>query len=223
MRDSDQEYPLRQPRRNGYQDQFDDDTEDELGGEGRSQEPVGPGQGPLHQREIAVVPRLPRGLFRKTLLIGVIAGILCAIQSVVITFVNSPTYQTYAASNAQQTVKNALAFTIFGLACLTFFISMLICFSAGFITGKVAVERRMGFLAGFVAGVITYALSFLLPNYIPGYPTHLASSGGSGLIGVSGGILVSLIFLLVWGIIGGLASLTGAWLATRRHPYYHVQ
>ena len=222
MRDSDQEYPLRQPRRNGHHDQFDDDTEDELGDEGGAQEPVEHARGPLHQREIPTTLRLPRGHLRNTLLIGAIAGILCAIQSIVITLVNSSTYQSYVNSGNQDAVKNAIAFTIFGLACLTFFISMLIYFVAGFITGKVVVERGMGFLTGFVAGVITYALSFLL-NYIPGYPTHLASSGSSGLIGVSGGILVSLIFLLVWGAIGGLASLVGAWLATRRHPYYYAR
>ena len=98
---------------------------------------------------------------------------------------------------------------------------MLVCFVAGFVTGKVAVLRRMGFLTGFVAGAIIYTLSFLL-NYIPGYPTHLAGSGVHGLVGVGSGILVSLIFLLVWGIIGGFASLAGAWFATRKHPYYYA-
>ena len=166
--------------------------------------------------------QLPQNRFAKALSIGLVAGIICAIQSVVITLVNSSTYRDYVTSGAQQTVQNAIAFTLFGLACLTFSLSMLICFIAGFITGKVAVLRRMGFLTGFVAGATIYALSFLL-NYIPGYPTHLANSSGSGLVGVSGGIVVSLIFLFVWGVIGGLASLAGAWLATRRHPYYYVR
>jgi hypothetical protein len=167
------------------------------------------------------MPQLPHNRFSKALIIGVAAGLLCAIQSVVITLVNSSTYQTYVTSGTQQTVQNAIAPTLFGLACLTFGISMLIFFIAGFVTGKVAVLRRMGFLTGFVAGAITYALSFLL-NYIPGYPTHLASSGGRGLVGVGSGILVSFIFLLLWGVVGGLASLTGAWLATRKHPYYYA-
>lgn len=217
MRD-DQQYPLHQPAGNERDRLFDDDIEDNERG---FQEPFQPGRGSLPQGEIPSRPRLPRSHFGKAMIIGLIAGILCALQSVVITLVNSSTYQTFATSGAQQTVQNALAFTLFGLACLTFFLSMLICLVAGFITGKVVVERRMGFLAGFVAGVITYALSFLL-NYIPSYPTHLASSGGRELVGVSGGIVVSLVFLLVWGIIGGLASLAGAWLATRRHPYYYA-
>ena len=164
---------------------------------------------------------LPHNRFIKALGIGIVAGLLCATQSVVITLINSSTYQTYVASGTQQAVQNAVALTLFGLACLTFSISMLVCFGAGFITGKVAVLRRMGFLTGFVAGAIIYTLSFLL-NYIPGYPTHLASSGVRGLVGVGSGILASLIFLLVWGVIGGLVSLAGAWLATRKHPYYYA-
>jgi len=166
-------------------------------------------------------PQLPHNRFTKALIIGIAAGLLCAFQSVVITLVNSSTYQTYVASGTQQTVQDAVAFTLFGLACLTFGISMLICFLAGFVTGKVAVLRKMGFLTGFVAGAIIYTLSFLL-NYIPGYPTHLAGSGVRGLVGVGSGILVSFIFLLVWGVIGGLVSLAGAWFATRKHPYYYA-
>jgi hypothetical protein len=166
-------------------------------------------------------PQLPRNRFTKALIIGIAAGLLCAFQSVIITLVNSSTYQTYVTSGSQQSVQNAVAFTLFGLACLTFGISMFICFIAGFATGKVAVLRKMGFLAGFVAGAIIYTLSFLL-NYIPGYPTHLAGSGVRGLVGVGSGILVSFIFLLVWGVIGGLVSLAGAWLATRKHPYYYT-
>jgi hypothetical protein len=222
MPDANQQYPLHQSGGNGRHQPFDDDTEDEFDDKDIRQEPVRSIRGPLHQREAPVSPQLPQNRFAKALIIGLIAGIICAIQSVVITLVNSSTYQAFVASGTQKTVQDAIAFTLFGLACLTFCISMLICFVAGFITGKVAVIRRMGFLTGFAAGVIVYALSFLI-NYIPGYPTHLASSSGRGLIGVGSGIVVSLIFLLVWGVIGGLVSLAGAWLATRKHPYYYVR
>jgi hypothetical protein len=198
MQDADKQYP---------QQPFDDETEVEFDAEDDLQEYVS--------------PQLPQNRFTKALIVGIVAGLICAIQSVVITLVNSSTYQTYVTSGTQQSVQNAIALTLFGLACLIFSISMLICFIAGFVTGKVAVLRRMGFLTGFVAGAIIYTLSFLL-NYIPGYPTHLTSSGVRGLVGVGSGILVSLIFLLVWGVIGGLTSLAGAWLATRKHPYYYA-
>ncbi len=197
MQDADQRYPPQQP--------YDDETGVDFGDDY---------QGLSN-------PQLPHRRITKALIIGVVAGLLCAAQSVIITLLNSSTYQTYETSGTQQSVQNAIAFTLFGLACLTFGISMLICFVAGFITGKVAVMRRMGFLAGFVAGAITYTLSFLL-NYIPGYPTHLASSGVHGLVEVGSGIVASLIFLLVWGVIGGLVSLVGAWFATRKHPFYYT-
>jgi hypothetical protein len=207
MRDAEQQYPHQQPGGNGSRQQFDDETEVEFDDRDDFQGLNG--------------PQLPHNRFTKALIIGIAAGLLCAIQSVVITLVNSSAYQTYVTSGTQQSVQDAVAFTLFGLACLTFGISMLICFVAGYVTGKVAVLRKMGFLTGFIAGAIIYTLSFLL-NYIPGYPTHLASSGVHGLVGVGSGILVSLIFLLVWGVIGGLASLAGAWFATRKHPYYYA-
>ena len=197
MQDANQQYPSQQP--------YDDETEDELGDDYQG----------------LTSSQLPHRRVTKALIIGIIAGLFCAIQSVVITLLNSSTYQTYETSGTQQSVQNTIAFTLFGLACLTFGISMLICFLAGFITGKVAVVRRMGFLTGFVAGAVTYTLSFLL-NYIPGYPTHLTSSGVHGLVEVGSGIIASLIFLLVWGVIGGLVSLAGAWLATRKHAYYYT-
>ena len=207
MQDADQQYPHQQLGRNRGREPLDDETDVDFNANDDIQGLYG--------------LQLPRNRFTKALIVGVAAGLLCAAQSVIITLVNSSTYQTYVASGTRQTVQNAVALTLFGLACLTFGISMLICFIAGFVTGKVAVLRRMGFLTGFVAGAIIYTLSFLL-NYIPGYPTHLASSGVRGIVEVGSGILVSLIFLLVWGIIGGLASLAGAWLATRKHPYYYA-
>ena len=207
MRDADQQYPHQRLGGSGSRQPFDDETEVEFDDKDDLQG--------------LDSPQLPHNRFVKALIIGIAAGLLCATQSVVITLVNSSTYQTYVTSGTQQTVQNAVAFTLFGLACLTFGISMLICLIAGFVTGKVAVLRRMGFLTGFVAGAIVYTLSFLV-NYIPGYPTHLASSGVRGLVGVGSGILVSLIFLLVWGVIGGLASLAGAWFATRKHPNYYA-
>ena len=160
---------------------------------------------------------LPRDRVRNAVLIGAIAGIFCIAQSLA----NASTYHAYDIAK-DKAVQSALAFTIFGYAVLTFVISLLILGIAGFIAGKIVVQRRLGFLAGFVAGLIVYAFSFIT-NYIPNYPgvQHSASTtttAGSG--GVVGGLLVSLIFLLVWGIIGGLASLLGAWLATRKHPYY---
>jgi hypothetical protein len=162
----------------------------------------------------------PRGRVRNALLIGVLAGVLSIVQSIIITFVNAPTYHAYDIAS-DQAVKNSLAFTIFGYAALTFFITMLICFIAGFIAGRICVQRTLGFLAGFVVGIINYGASFIT-HYIPNYPgNQQTAAGGINNAGIAiGGIVVFLTFLLVWGILTGLVSLLGAWVATRRRLGY---
>jgi hypothetical protein len=219
MPDSEDGYPLHQPQdraAKGQQRPFDDQDEPQL--ENRQRPPIRQPVRPVHQREQATTPTLPQNGFRNALIIGAIAGVLCVAQSIVITLSNASTYHAFETAT-DQAVKNALAFTIFGYAVLTFVINMVILCIAGFIAGKVVVQRRLGFLAGFLAGLIVYASSFTI-NYIPNYPgaQHTASTAASN--GAVVGLLVSLIFLLVWGIIGGLVSLLGAWLATRKHPYY---
>lgn len=220
MRDSEQEYPLHQSSRNndnGHHNVLDDHLDENIE---ETEKPQRYGAGPLHQRDVATTPALPSGRVKNAVIIGVIAGILSIAQSIIITLVNAPIYHAYDVTR-DAAVKNALAFTIFGYAALTFFITLLICLIAGFIAGKVCVHRRLGFLTGFVAGVIIDAVSFIT-RYIPQYPgNQQVSSSGINSAGTAiGGILVILAFLLVWGIIAGLVSLLGAWIATRKHPFY---
>jgi MFS family permease len=173
-----------------------------------------------HQRDTALLRPPPRGRVIKALLIGGIAGVLSIAQSIVITFANAPTYHAYDLAR-DQAVKNSLAFTILGYAALTFFITMLICFVAGYIAGRVCLQRRLGFLAGFVVGIVNDGASFIT-HYIPNYPGNQQSAAGginNAAIAI-GGIAVFLTFLLVWGILTGLVGLLGAWVATRRHPGY---
>jgi hypothetical protein len=218
MQESEESYPIHQSQDRVEKDHhhsLDDKNESEL--EKRSIPP--PPASTVRQREQATNLELPRQRLRNALIIGAIAGFFCVAQSILITLSNASTYHAFDTSK-DTAVKNALAFTIFGYAALTFFISLVILCIAGFIAGKIVVQRRLGFLAGFLAGIIVYAIGFIT-NYIPNYPgvQHTASSStGNGI--VMGGLLVSLIFLLVWGIIGGLVSLLGAWLSTRKHPYY---
>ena len=177
-------------------------------------------QGPLDQSEAEedYIPELPRNRMKNATLAGLIAGILCSIESIIIALINTGNYQQ-ASKFSSNNYPVTLAFTLVGVACLTFFLAMLICFVTGFIVGRVAVQRRYGFLAGFIAGIVTYGISFLL-NYIPGYPGHLPGSTTSNAGLILGGIGVILILFLIWGTIAGLLSLFGAWFATRRHPYY---
>ena len=219
MQDSEEGYPLHQPQdrvEKGHQLPFDNKGEPVLEKKYTPPPPVGP----VHQREQVTTPVLPPHRFRNALIIGVIAGVFCVAQSIVITLSNTSTYHAYDITK-DTAVKSALAFTIFGFAALTFFISLVILCIAGFIAGKIVVQRRLGFLAGFLAGIITYAFSFIT-NIIPNYPgvQHTASSTASNGATPFFVFLVPLVFLLVWGVIGGLVSLLGTWLATRKHPYY---
>ena len=214
MPDAEQEYPFHQPqRRNGNRlhSPHDDQTEP-IKDVRRAR------QGPMYQDEEVLTSQLPRGRFKNALIAGVIAGALSSVESIIVAFANTSTYQQ-ASKYASDKLPVSHAFTLVGMACLTFIISMLICLIAGYITGRVSVQRSLGFLAGFVAGIVTYGISFLL-NFIPNYPGHIASSGPANTGIVLGGIVVILIFFLIWGVIAGLVSLFGAWLATRHHPYY---
>lgn len=173
----------------------------------------------MRDSEKAISSVLPHYRVRNAVIIGVLASLFCVAQSLAITLANASTYHAFDLAK-DQAVKNALAFTIFGYAALTFFITLLILLIAGFIAGKIVVQRRLAFLSGFVTGFIVYAIGFMT-NYIPNYPgvqhTSNTATGNGGLLAA---LLISLIFFLVWGIIGGLVSLLGAWIATRNHPYY---
>jgi hypothetical protein len=174
---------------------------------------------------------LPRGRLKNAVITGIIAGFLCIAQSIIITFVNASTYRAFdtaakAAKHATgstlaqlQATENALALATLGIGALTFAISLIILLVAGFILGKIVVDRRLAFLAGFIAGILDYGLGFIT-RYIPNYPGNqtVASSGVSNVIVTS--IFLVVILFLVWGVIGGLITLLGAWIASRRHPYY---
>jgi amino acid transporter len=160
---------------------------------------------------------IPAGDGLKALLIGLIAGIVGALVSVVISFLGSPVYQQ-AAREAKNLSLN-LAYAELGLACLSFLISLLVCFFAGFSAGKRVVLRKFGFYAGALAIIVIFLCQFVA-RYIPNYPGNLASQGSSNAAAFSGGLIASLIILLIWAFIGGLMGLWGAARATRNHPYY---
>ena len=215
MRDSEQEYPLHQPRRN--RGPFDDEKSPDFEEQPRPR-PRRRLQRPLPEYDVPATPALPEGRFGKALTIGAIAGILCTLVNVIVVLINAPVYRQYNPTH-HDPVNNALGFTIFGLWALYSFISLLICFIAGIITGRVVVERRLGFATGFVAGVIYYVAIFLI-TYIPGYPDHYVTTTTVSAGAITGGIIFSLVLLIVYGVIGGILARLGAGLATRKHPYY---
>src|SRR6266700_2972481 len=206
MRDADQQYPHQKLGGNGSRQPFDDDTEVEFDDEDELQE--------------LVSPQLPQNRFTKALIIGIVAGIIAALQGIIFTLANASLYHTVS-TTPQDKLSLDLAEAIFDLFCLTLFISLLIYFLAGFVTGKAIVERKMGFLVGFVVAEVSFILSLMLQQ-IPGYPNARGNGLSGGLFGLAGGLLTILILLAISGVIGGLVSLVGAWLATRKHPYYYA-
>jgi hypothetical protein len=206
MRDADQQYPHQKRGGNGSRQPFDDDTEVEIDDNDDFQEPVS--------------PQLPQNRFTKALIIGIVAGIIAALQGIIFTLANASLYHTVS-TTPQDKLSLDLAEAIFGLFCLNLFISLLIYFIAGFVTGKAIVERKMGFLVGFVAAAVSFILS-LIVQQIPGYPNARGTGLSGGLSGLAGGLLTILILLAISGVIGGFVSLVGAWLATRKHPYYYA-
>jgi hypothetical protein len=210
MRDADQQYPLHQSGGNGHHHPFDDDTEDDAG--------------VLHeadQQDVASSTLLPQSRLRNSIIIGLVAGVIAALQGILFTIANASLYHTVS-TTPQDKLSLGLAEAVFGLFCLTLFISLLIYFVAGFVAGKVAVERKWGFLVGFIAAAVSYVIGLVVQD-IPGYPNARGTGLSAGLSGLAGGLITALILLAISGIIAGLVSLAGAWFATRRHPYYSVR
>src|SRR5438270_13182811 len=131
MPDAEQEYPLHQPqRRIGGHDSPHDDLTGPGGDAGQYRRSR---QRPVYQDEEGA---LPPGRLKNALIAGVIAGALCSVESILIAFANTSTYQQ-ASKYASNNLPVSLAFTLVGIACLSFFLGLLICFFAGYITGRV--------------------------------------------------------------------------------------
>ncbi|GAC1511692.1 MAG: hypothetical protein NVS2B12_28550 [Ktedonobacteraceae bacterium] len=161
------------------------------------------------------LPPLPHNGLLYALGIGIAGGLLTAIIGVIITLSNAATFQE--AARLQDRMSLAIANTITGLNCLSYFLALLICFATGYVVGRVAVRRMFGFYAGALTGAVTY-LGGIMTQYIPNYPGHIASTGSAWP--VVGGSLFLLIVLLFYAAIGGLMGLWGTSTATRKHPYY---
>jgi hypothetical protein len=162
------------------------------------------------EEDLQVLPE--RGLWYASIA-GVIAGIFIMIVNIAITLSNTATYQS--AVRQGNNISPTTAGVVTGLLCLNLFIELLIFGVTGYLVGRKVVQRRLGFIAGAIGGAIAYLASFLV-RYIPNYPGNTATSGATN--GATIGI--ALIFVLVSALLGGLISLFGAWLATRKHPYY---
>lgn len=238
MNNSEQEYPLHQPQTRPHP-QSNNMQSHQDSQQNAPTVPIKPDSAPKKTkrrvpsslRGTSAASQLPRGRLVNAVIAGIIAGFLCIAQSIIITFVNAPTYKAYdtaaaaakhaTGSNLAQlkATESAIAFTTFGFALLTFVISMIILLIVGFILGKIVVERRLAFLAGFIAGILDYSLGFIT-RYIPGYPGNSTVAASNSSTVIVSSVFIVIILFLVWGVIGGLVALLGAWIASRKHPYY---
>jgi hypothetical protein len=159
---------------------------------------------------------LPERGLSYALIAGAIAGVLSALLTILIILINTGTFHAASLQIAvdRLTVKTALALA--ALELFTFVLGLLISFATGFVTGRIAVRRRLGFLAGMCAGAM-YSLITFLVSLLPGYPGNLTTNGAPM---TTTHLVISFLLLCLWSIGGGLVSLFGTWIATVRHPYY---
>lgn len=158
----------------------------------------------------------PANAASRALTMGVIFGLIGVVLNVIINFLSVPAYtnQSHEASAGPWT------YLALGLGCLVYIINAVLCFVAGFITGKRIIVRRPAFWTGVVAVAIIDIASILL-RYIPGYPGNISGQQYSGQ--VAGGIVTLLILLVISCLFGGILSQWGAIRATLNHPYYAAE
>jgi hypothetical protein len=161
--------------------------------------------------------RQSRGGLQSAIIVGIIAGVLTVLINVGITFLNTPLFQQALREGKNLAMNTALP--LLGVECLNFFVSLVVCFAAGFFVGRITVGRQSGFIAAMLTGIINYLGSFVV-RYIPNYPGNMASNTVGGTGALAGGVVVVIVFLLIWGMIGGLVGLWGAGMAGRRRPAY---
>lgn len=213
MRDANSEYPVRPPQRQ---------TKNPFANDADSVPASSPGRRSVSQRQAPGQPMLPAGGVRKMLGISLVAGIVVAIINIVFTLVNAPLYRE-AASYAKNPTGMPLnvATSIFWIFVVTSIISLVIYFVTGYIIGRVAVARRLGFYGGFLASAIALVIGYIV-GQIPNYPGSIGTGFNGNPLQSGGGLIVALIFLVIGGLIGGLFGWLGARLATRHHPYYYA-
>lgn len=212
MHDHEQEYPKHQPGRGerNHHDPFATQEEGELEEE----------RSPLHQRTAATTPQLPHGYVRKAVIIGAILGILVSAQGIFLTLKNASTYQEAAKFVSDPgNMPTSVSSSIFGIFVLGLVISLVIYLLGGLIIGKIAVHRRWAFIGGFVGGLVSAIIGALL-KLIPAYPNAGNTGMSSNALGFGGGLIALLISFVLLGLLAGAICLLGAWITTRRHPYY---
>jgi hypothetical protein len=150
---------------------------------------------------------------------GSTGGIFSALLHIVTVLLNASTFREARQEILRNTLTVNTAFGVVVVQSLNLFVSLLIYFVVGFVIGKIVTRRSFGFLTGALAGTILFIATFLVSS-LSAYPATRMLEGLIGTDMVGNGIVIALVFLCIWSITGGLVSLLGAWVATRKHPDY---
>jgi hypothetical protein len=167
----------------------------------------------------AVSFSLPGRGLSSALIAGVIAGVCSALLTILIILINTGTFHAASLQIAMDRLTVKTALVLAALELLTFVFGLLIGFATGFVMGRIAVRRRLGFLAGMYAGAIYYLITFLV-SLLPGYPGNLVVKSTTM---TAGSLVIPFLLLCLWSMSGGLVSLFGTWVATVRNSYYLMQ
>ncbi len=162
--------------------------------------------------DLSPTSALPRNRLSVALLIGGAAGVVMALIYFIVPFLNTQAFQQAAKLGENMSYNTAV--TVTELRCVGIFLAIVICAFVGYLVGKYAVQRRLGFFAGLLAGAI-FSLGQTISGYIPNYPGSAATPPFSPAY-----ILPFLAITLILGSLGGLISLLVTWMTTRRHPHY---
>jgi hypothetical protein len=159
---------------------------------------------------------LPRRGLSSALIAGAIAGAFSALLTILIILTNTGTFHAASLQIALDRLTVNTALVLAALELLTFVLGLLIVFATGFVMGRIAVRRQLGFLAGICAGAIYYLITFLV-SLLPSYPGNLTANEAPM---ATTHLVIAFLLLCLWCIGGGLISLLGTWITTVRHPYY---
>jgi hypothetical protein len=177
----------------------------------------------LEEEQEALLP--PNGLI-SSIIIGSIGGIIALAVPIAIVLINASLFREASHLDPNTPPNQAaiqVANSVLAWQCSSAFVDLLIAFIVGMIVGKIAVKRKLGFLAGVLVGGIVFLGTFFA-HYIPGYPDIISGSATTSTTGMAlVALLTTMIPLVIYALAGGLMSLWGTRITTRRHPYYYEE
>ncbi|MBX5450914.1 YrzE family protein [Thermogemmatispora sp.] len=159
--------------------------------------------------------RLPERGARYALITGLIMGVLVALVTIVLVLVNAGLFNEAHRQVLRDALTVRVALLLAAIYGITWLVALIVAFVGGLILGRIAVRRRLGFLAGAVGGIV-YSLLLWPTSFIPAYPGNLTGTATLD----AGTAVLEVLWCLLWGLGGALVCLAGTWVASARHPHY---